>query len=509
MRTLESRLIIPIIVLVLVFFVFVFSDIYFVNHTLHLHRTLAFSDKIPWHIDKTSFYHNQYVMSGTRSSLDLLDNSLNELKSSFDRLASKDETSKLKNIATESIRIIDFYKAEAISEKKIVKNEHSEHSVKLYKEFIGKMESSVMQCKSELNQRIRYYRKWLYVDLSASFFMAIIIMIMMLLTIRSRLSRPIQQLIRTIERISKGSIEDRVPIPDTYELARLASSFNEMADAVYKSRTDLMVQRDRLEAVVEKRTEELSKLNEKLLRSNKELDDFTYTVSHDLKEPLRAVSVFSGFLKEECYDKISADGQESIDIIQHSTGRMKKLIEDLLELSRITRSRNPLTVVSMRKILEEIIQEFSLVIKENNAKVLLPENDVKVECDVIRIKQLLGNLISNGLKFNRSDDRVVCVQMDQGVPHDAPVKPVKPLKYVTIAIEDNGIGIAPEYHETVFEIFQRLVSREEFDGTGAGLAICRKIVEDHNGKIWIRSTPDQGSTFFIMLPIKATQRDET
>ena len=499
LRTLESRLIAPIIFMVFTFFIFVFLDIYFVNHILSLQKIHSHAEKITWQIEKTDFYCTQYFQDKVGNA-ELVKESLEDLKAAFQVVISESSDPELETVVSQTVHEIDAHREDAFTE---TQNEKETHNV-----FIGRMNAFVTQSIGILNHHIKVYRKWLYVDLAASVLMAIVIMILTVLTIRRGLSQPIRQLIKTIERVSKGSIEDRVAIPDTYELALLARTFNDMADAVYKSRTDLMIQRDRLEADVAKRTGELLKLNEELQRSNKELDDFTYTVSHDLKEPLRAISVFTGLLKSECYDNINADGQESVDIILGASGRMKKLIEDLLEISRITRRRNPPTTISINGMTSEIIGDLALVIREKNAKIEQPKNDITLQGDAIRIKQLLTNLIGNGLKFNRSD--VPCVQIStmEGIPQDAPSKPARPAEYVTISVEDNGIGIAPEYHNTVFEIFQRLVSREEFDGTGAGLAICKKIVEDHGGKIWIQSNIEQDTTFFVMLPVKAIRGDE-
>ena len=237
------------------------------------------------------------------------------------------------------------------------------------------------------------------------------------------------------------------------------------------------------------------------MKSNKELDDFTYVVSHDLKEPLRGVSAFSNFLKEEHYGNLDKEGKEYVDIIIKSSTRMKNLIDDLLELSRIGRGKNPISELSVLSALKETETELYLLIKEKNAKMVLPDKERKIICDRVRIKQVLTNLINNGIKFNRSEKPIIEVKFFDGVPRENPKTESMPRDTLTIIVKDNGIGIEKKHHDKVFDIFHRLVSREEFEGTGAGLTICKKIVQAHGGDIWFESEPGKGTTFYIALPI--------
>lgn len=369
--------------------------------------------------------------------------------------------------------------------------------------FIEQINSTVVSCTDLLRNQLDQNNKLLIIDLVISLVMVVIMLTLMVLSIRSRLSKPILRMTQFIEKIQKGSLEDRVPIPKTRELERLAKAFNDMADSVYESRRDLMVQRDGLEKVVEERTADLKKVNSALVQSNKELDDFTYVVSHDLKEPLRGVSAFSKLLKEEQYDNLDQDGKEYVDIINKSAARMKKLINDLLELSRITRKRNPIDEFSILLALEEIKTELLLITREKNGEIILPTTDQIIVCDKVRIKQVMTNLINNGLKFNRSQNPTVKVKIIKGIPKGAKQEALLSGEFVTISVEDNGIGIDPGQHEHIFEIFQRLVSREEFEGTGAGLTIVKKIIEGHGGVIWLESEPEMGTTFYVALPVNA------
>ena len=379
----------------------------------------------------------------------------------------------------------------------------------IHSSFINDMKAAMNTCIHLANQQLAGNRQMIIAGLSFSLVAVGIMLWMVVFTVRRKLLIPIHRMIRAMKRIGRGSLDDRVPIPSTEELAELAISFNEMADALYESRQKLMIQRDNLEIAVEKRTKDLKTVNVALSRSNKELDDFTYIVSHDLKEPLRGISTFARFLYEEYKEQLDEEGQEYIDIINNASGRMRTLIEDLLELSRVTRRRNPRTDYNVTHALHEIVQDLDLLIHEKNAEVILPADDVVVQCDGIRIKQVFTNLINNALKFNKKERPQVQVSLPDKLPESASPSVASRSDMVLFAVSDNGIGIDPKYYHKVFEIFQRLVNREEFEGTGAGLTICKRIIEDHGGEIWLESVPDEGTTFFVALPRVAPPVEET
>lgn len=232
------------------------------------------------------------------------------------------------------------------------------------------------------------------------------------------------------------------------------------------------------------------KLEEKIIeveRSNKELDDFTYVVSHDLKEPLRAIESFSKFLTEKYEAKLDEQGKHYVEVIQRSVNRMQTLIKDLLELSRISRQKKPLEVVDLNQLLKEIREDLALRLEESKADLKVQDLPT-VKYERIRISQLFTNLITNAIKYNDKEKPVIEVGCDQSEDEE-----------FRCYVKDNGKGIPGEYHEKVFGLFQRLDADQE-KGTGAGLTICKKIAESHGGKIWLESEQGKGSTFYFTIP---------
>jgi PAS domain S-box-containing protein len=225
----------------------------------------------------------------------------------------------------------------------------------------------------------------------------------------------------------------------------------------------------------------LFRLNEDLLRSNKELEQFAYVASHDLQEPLRMVSSFTQLLSIRYKDKLDQEAQEFIKFAVDGALRMQSLINDLLEYSRVeTRGKN-LSLTDMHDVLGHTINNLSLKIKEKNALVTCDELPTIV-ADGGQMIQLFQNLIGNALKFCKTSPRV---QISAKEEKD----------HYLFSVKDNGIGIEPQYFDRIFQIFQRLHSKEKYGGTGIGLAICRRIVERHGGKIWVESQPGEGTIF--------------
>ncbi len=229
-------------------------------------------------------------------------------------------------------------------------------------------------------------------------------------------------------------------------------------------------------------------LNEDLQRSNKELEQFAYVASHDLQEPLRMVSSFTQLLALRYKDKLDKEAQEFIKFAVDGAARMQNLINDLLEYSRIgTRGKN-LVVIDMNNILGQAIYNLSINIKDKAALVTndeLPD----VSADGGQMVQLFQNLIGNALKF--------C-----GTPPRIHISCKEEKDFYLFSVKDNGIGIEPEYNERIFHIFQRLHPKDEYGGTGIGLAICRRIVERHGGKIWVGSKSGEGTVFNFTIKKK-------
>ncbi len=240
-----------------------------------------------------------------------------------------------------------------------------------------------------------------------------------------------------------------------------------------------------------------------LKRSNKELEEFAYVASHDLQEPLRKISTFNERLKSKFGETLGTDGNAYIERIIASTENMKMLIDNLLEFSRLTRSSQVFTNCDLNQILKEVMSDQDLKIEETNAVIKVASLPV-IEAVYSEMKQLFNNLISNAIKF-KSHDKAPLIEISS-TPLDKKEKDEYhlPLErtYHKIELSDNGIGFEAEYAERIFQIFQRLHGKTEYAGSGIGLAICKKITDNHEGLIVAKSNPGKGSVFVIILPEK-------
>ncbi len=245
----------------------------------------------------------------------------------------------------------------------------------------------------------------------------------------------------------------------------------------------------------------LAHANDALSQRNSELDEFVYVVSHDLQEPLRTLIAFSDFLLKDYGDKLEAEGKEFVRYLVDASRRMRAMICGMLNLARAGKVTGENTWVNLDEMLAVIKTDLGELLRSRGAEIRIAGPLPLVWGDRDRIAQLLANLISNGIKYNKTSNPWVELSAIVEAGHDLPGLEVDsiPSAEVTIAIRDNGIGIEPQFHATIFQLFRRLHTREEFDGTGAGLAICNKIVQAHGGRIWVESTAGQGSTFFVRL----------
>ncbi|HVU57768.1 MAG TPA: PAS domain S-box protein [Puia sp.] len=238
-----------------------------------------------------------------------------------------------------------------------------------------------------------------------------------------------------------------------------------------------------LEATVKERTRELGDLNTRLARSNYELEQFAYIASHDLQEPLRKIHIFSELLEEGLTGQIDVSKLNTyLEKIKGASNRMSKLIRDVLDYSRLSRADQSISHVSLNLVVKEVLHEFELVVAEKKAVIEVDALPV-VRGISPQFHQLFRNLIGNALKFSTQQPKIVI----RAEGHH-------------IIIKDNGIGFPQEFAGKIFDIFQRLNSQDVYSGSGIGLALCKKIVENHGGTIKAESEPGKGSTFHIFLP---------
>jgi PAS domain S-box-containing protein len=241
------------------------------------------------------------------------------------------------------------------------------------------------------------------------------------------------------------------------------------------------------EKELKKLNDELKKKAEELAASNRELEQFAYIASHDLQEPLRMVSSFLQLLEKKYKDQLDTAAQQYIDYAVNGADRMKILILDLLQYSRVSTNKEISTETDTREVVSQVLNDLSQKISESNAIIEVGKLPVII-ANTTQLTQLFQNLIGNGLKYNTSE----VPKMEIGCERKG--------NYWQFHIRDNGIGIDPKFYQRIFIIFQRLHNKSQFSGTGIGLAICKKIVDRHGGKIWVESQPEQGSVFYFTLP---------
>jgi signal transduction histidine kinase len=253
-------------------------------------------------------------------------------------------------------------------------------------------------------------------------------------------------------------------------------------------------------AIERKRAEKAFKtLTAKLGQSNRELQDFASVASHDLQEPLRKIQAFGDRLKTKCSEVLTDEGRDYLERMQNAAGRMQTLINDLLTFSRVTTKARPFVPVDLAKVAQEVLADLEARIEETGGRVEVGELPT-IDADPMQIRQLLQNLMGNALKFHRQEVAPVVKVHGQFLNSEERRPNANP--FCQITVQDNGIGFDEKYLDRIFNVFQRLHGRSEYEGTGVGLAVCRKIAERHGGDITATSTPGQGTTFIVILPVK-------
>jgi signal transduction histidine kinase len=297
------------------------------------------------------------------------------------------------------------------------------------------------------------------------------------------ITKGLNEIIKTADKIKRGDPTVRATVFSKDEIGQVATSINQMA--------------------------------EQLILSNQELSHFAYIASHDLQEPLRKISVFTSLLETESKEVISEKGKMYMEKIIKSSLRMQQLIEDILQLSRLSTIPEQFNTVNLNNIIAQVVSDFEVKLTQSNASI---HSDVLpvIEANAIEMGQLFQNLFSNSVKFNNKSPEITISseiingsQMPDKYWETVSYKftgadnyqYIEQEKFCSIYFKDNGIGFEEKYLDRIFIIFQRLNSKALYEGSGIGLAVCSKIVSNHHGAISATSVPDEGSTFIITLPV--------
>jgi len=310
------------------------------------------------------------------------------------------------------------------------------------------------------------------------------------------------------ERIAEGDYTQRVDF-----MGDFSTAFNSMVAKLASRERELNNTNDLLEVKVRERTEELTReisvrkraekdlkeINKKLFDLNQQLYELIFAASHDLKEPVRHISMFGQLLNNALSEKLEGDEKENLEFMIEGADRISQLVESLLAYSQVLTKNIVIRDVDLNVIVENIKNsELLSFIEEINGTLHIPDTLPIVRCDSKQISLLLQNLIMNAFKYRRTDTPLQITIRARSKVDDC----------IRIEVEDNGIGIKPDHLKNIFAMFRRLHNRQEYEGTGIGLALCKRITEKHGGEIGVDSTYGHGSTFWFTLPTSKTGQNK-
>jgi PAS domain S-box-containing protein len=275
--------------------------------------------------------------------------------------------------------------------------------------------------------------------------------------------------------------------------------------AVATEVTDQVLARQKIEEIVSERTEELANVNDNLRKSNAELAQFAYIASHDLQEPLRKISTYSQMLENKLDDCLDVVTRNYLNKINNSSARMNTLIRDVLTYSELVKQDQLFSSVDLNTVVNNILTDYELLIEQKSASVNFEKLPV-IEAIPLQMYQLFGNLLGNALKFSKKDiTPSINISFTTATEEELKLTSLATdLQYYNIQFSDNGIGFKSEHAEQIFNIFQRLHRKSEYEGTGIGLAMCRKIAQNHNGEINAIGSSEGRAVFNVFLPKKQT-----
>lgn len=302
----------------------------------------------------------------------------------------------------------------------------------------------------------------------------------------SSITAPLKKLVFAAHEIGEGNYA--VELQETKdEFGEVSAAFDAMSKKLAEAKRLLEEKNRELAENLRITSEQKAELE----KVNKELDNFAHTVSHDIRSPLMGIMGYGTIVKNQYASQFDERGQKAIDGILKGVNRLNAMIDDLLALTRLSRVRNPYEHVDMEHLINSILDRIEFKIKEHRAVVRVPNNLPLIYCDRIKIGEVFLNLVNNAIKFSSKNPHadpevVIGYELVEGAHR--------------FSVKDNGIGIAPENHKAVFEIFKRVDNHGEYEGTGAGLSIVQTIILDHGGKVWVESELGRGATFYFTIP---------
>lgn len=308
------------------------------------------------------------------------------------------------------------------------------------------------------------------------------------------IGEPLKRLLLATQKISLGDFNVTLDTDKHDEIGEVSSAFGMMVKKLSEYRTELEHKNDELG----KSLEVAQRQKQDLEKVNTEMDDFVHTVSHDIRAPLMGIRWYAAYLDKHHKDALDKKGHDCVEGISKGINRLNAMIDDLLALTRISRVRNPYNKVSTAGLVRSILERLEVTISKMDVEVHVQKNLPQLFCDQIKIGEVFSNLISNAIKFSsKNPNGKACVEIGY-IDLDG---------FVEFFVKDNGIGIAQENHKEVFDAFKRLHTVNEYEGTGAGLNIVKKVVEEHGGRIWVESEEGKGATFYFTISKNLSNQD--
>jgi signal transduction histidine kinase len=345
---------------------------------------------------------------------------------------------------------------------------------------MAQLQQHLATARAAARAQVRSTDRWRNIILGGLVLTFLFVVVMLSVWLRRSILRPLDRLGAATRGVAQGEFGRRIEIEGPTDLAGLASDVDSMRRRILAELDNVVASHELLVAQAAD-----------LRRSNGELEQFAYVASHDLQEPLRKVTSFCQMLERRYGEVLDERGKQYVDFAVDGAKRMQVLINDLLTFSRVGRLNDLTETVDLEGSLARALANLAMVLEDNSAEV---EHDPlpTVDGDPTLLSMLMQNLVGNAVKF-RADDRPPRVRVSVEAREGEWL----------LSVQDNGIGVDPQFADKIFVIFQRLHTRDEYGGTGIGLALCKKIVEYHGGRIWLDPEPGQGARFYFTLPMAA------